>query len=201
MPALELVVAVLLGYFLGAIPSGVLVGRLRGVDPRSTGSGRTGTTNALRSLGPRWAAVVALLDLGKGILAVVLGGLLGPDAWGGALAGVGAVVGHVWSIFIGFRGGRGVATGGGAMLVLAPLAVLASLPEFAAIVAATRYVSLGSISAAITVAIVAGGLYAVGWVGIEAVVAAVLIGLVVVVAHADNIGRLLSGTERRLGDG
>ena len=201
MPAFELVVAALLGYLLGAIPSGVLVGRLRGVDPRETGSRRTGTTNAMRSLGLRWAAVVALLDVAKGAAAVLLGGALGPDAWGGAIAGVAAVVGHVRSVFIGFGGGRGVATGAGAMLVLAPLAVVAAVPEFAAIVAATRLVSLGSISAAVTVALVAGGLYAISWVGVEAVVAAALIGLVVVVAHADNIGRLMSGTERRLGDG
>jgi acyl phosphate:glycerol-3-phosphate acyltransferase len=201
MPAFELVVVALLGYLLGAIPSGVLVGRLRGVDPRETGSGRTGTTNAMRSLGMRWAAVVALLDVAKGAVAVLLGGALGPDAWGAAIAGVAAVVGHVRSVFIGFGGGRGVATGAGAMLVLAPLAVLAAVPEFAAIVAATRLVSLGSISAAVTVALVAGALYAIGWVGIVAVVAATLIGLVVIVAHADNIGRLLSGTERRLGDG
>ena len=201
MPALELVVAALLGYLIGAVPSGVLVGRLRGVDPRASGSGRTGTTNALRTLGPRWAALVALLDLAKGVVAVLLGAMIGPEPWGGATAGVAAVIGHVRSIFIGFGGGRGVATGAGAMLVLAPLAVIASLPEFAAIVAATRLVSLGSISAALTVALVAVALYAIGWVGIEALVAGALIGLVVIVAHADNIGRLLAGTERRLGGG
>lgn len=201
MPALELVIAALAGYLIGAIPTGVLVGRLRGVDPRGAGSGRTGTTNALRTLGPRWAAAVAVLDLAKGVAAVLLGGLLGPEPWGGAVAGVASVVGHVRSIFIGFGGGRGVATGAGAMLVLAPLAVVAAVPEFALIVAATRWVSLGSISAAITVALVAAVLYAIGWVGIEAPVAAVGIGFVVIVAHADNIGRLLAGTERRLGDG
>jgi glycerol-3-phosphate acyltransferase PlsY len=201
MPALELVVAAIAGYLIGAIPSGVLVGRLRGVDPRGSGSGRTGTTNALRTLGPRWAAAVAALDLAKGIGAVLLGAVLGPEPWGGAVAGVAAVLGHVRSIFIGFGGGRGVATGGGAMLVLAPLAVVAALPEFLAIVAATRFVSLGSISAAITVAIVAGVLAAIGWVGIEAPLAATAIGLVVIVAHADNIARLLAGTERRIGDG
>lgn len=201
MPALELVVAAIAGYLIGAIPTGVLVGRLRGVDPRGSGSGRTGTTNALRTLGPRWAAAVAVLDLAKGVAAVLLGGLLGPEPWGGAVAGVASVVGHVRSIFIGFGGGRGVATGAGAMLVLAPLAVVAAVPEFALIVAATRWVSLGSISAAITVALVAAVLYAIGWVGIEAPVAAVGIGFVVIVAHADNIGRLLAGTERRLGDG
>jgi len=201
MSGLELVIAVAAGYLIGAIPSGVLVGRLRGIDPRDSGSGRTGTTNALRSLGPRWAAAVALLDVAKGVLAVVVGGIVGPEPWAGPLAGAASVVGHVRSIFIGFGGGRGVATGAGAMLVLAPLAVLASLPEFALVVWQTRLVSLGSMLASVTVALVAAALYAVGWVGIEVVVAAALISVVVVIAHADNIGRLMDGTERRIGDG
>ena len=201
MTGLDLVAAVAVGYLIGAIPSGVLIGRLRGIDPRDSGSGRTGTTNALRTLGPRWAAVVALLDVAKGIVAVVAGGAIGPEPWAGALAGVAAVVGHVRSVFIGFGGGRGVATGAGAMLVLAPLAVLASLPEFGLIVWGTRLVSLGSMLAAVTVALVATALYAAGWTGVEVVVAAALIGLVVVLAHADNIQRLLAGTERRIGDG
>jgi acyl phosphate:glycerol-3-phosphate acyltransferase len=200
MPALSLVVAVIVGYLIGAFPSGVVVGRIAGRDPRSAGSGRTGTTNALRSLGMRWAATVAVLDLAKGVLAVIAGNAIGPEPWAGALAAVAAVIGHVWSVFIGFKGGRGVATGGGAMLVLSPLAVLAAAAELVAIVAGTRLVSLGSISASLTVVLVSGVLYAVGWVGLEVVVAAAMIALVVVVAHADNIGRLLSGTERRLGD-
>jgi acyl phosphate:glycerol-3-phosphate acyltransferase len=201
VPALSIVVAVAVGYLIGAFPSGVVIGRIAGADPRASGSGRTGTTNALRSLGMRWAAAVAVLDLAKGIVAVFVGNAIGPEPWAGALAAVAAVIGHVWSVFIGFRGGRGVATGGGAMLVLSPLAVLAGVVELVAIVAATRLVSLGSISASVTVAIVTGVLFSVGWVGLEAVVAAALIAAVVVIAHADNIGRLLSGTERRLGDG
>jgi glycerol-3-phosphate acyltransferase PlsY len=200
MPALSLVVAIAVGYLIGAFPSGVVIGRLAGRDPRESGSGRTGTTNALRSLGTRWAAAVAVLDVAKGVLAVLVANAIGPEPWAGALAAVAAVIGHVWSVFIGFRGGRGVATGAGAMLPLAPLAVLAGVVELVAIVAATRLVSLGSISASITVVLVTGVLYAVGWVGLEAVVAAALIALVVVIAHADNIGRLLSGTERRLGE-
>lgn len=201
MSGTELVIAVAAGYLIGAIPSGVLIGRLRGIDPRDSGSGRTGTTNALRSLGPRWAAAVALLDVAKGVVAVVVGGFIGPEPWAGAMAGVAAVVGHVRSIFIGFGGGRGVATGAGAMLVLAPLAVLASLPEFGLVVWRTRLVSLGSMLASVTVALVAAALFAVGWVGIEVVVAAALVSAVVVFAHADNIGRLIDGTERRIGDG
>ena len=200
MPALSLVVAIAVGYLIGAFPSGVVIGRLAGRDPRDSGSGRTGTTNALRSLGMRWAAAVAVLDVAKGILAVLAANAIGPEPWAGALAAVAAVIGHVWSVFIGFRGGRGVATGAGAMLMLAPLAVLAGVVELVAIVAATRLVSLGSISASITVVLVTGVLFAVGWVGLEAVVASALIALVVVIAHADNIGRLLSGTERRLGE-
>jgi glycerol-3-phosphate acyltransferase PlsY len=200
MAALPLVVAVLVGYLIGAFPSGVVVGRLAGRDPRASGSGRTGTTNALRSLGMRWAAAVAALDVAKGLVAVLAGSAIGPEPWSGPLAGVAAVVGHVWSVFIGFKGGRGVATGGGVMLVLAPLAVLFAAVELVAIVAATRLVSLGSISASITAVLVTGALAAIGWVGVEAVVAAALIALVVVYAHADNIGRLMAGTERRLGD-
>lgn len=201
MPGVELLIVAVVAYLIGAIPSGVLVGRLRGVDPRASGSGRTGTTNALRSLGPRWAAAVAAMDLGKGILAVVIGAAVASSAWGGPLAGVAAVIGHVRSVFIGFGGGRGVATGGGALLVLVPLGVLVALLEMGFIVWRTRLVSLGSLMAAITVPLVAAALFAAGWIGAEPLVGAAAIGVVVVVAHADNIARLRAGTERRLGGG
>ncbi len=200
MPGVDLLAAIAVGYVIGAVPSGVLVGRLRGVDPRGSGSGRTGTTNALRTLGPRWAVVVAVLDVAKGIIAVLIGNAIGPEPWGGALASVAAVIGHVRSVFIGFTGGRGAATGAGAMLVLAPLAVVVALAEFAVVVWRTRLVSLGSLLAAVTVALVAAALYAAGRAGVEVVVAATLIAAVVVLAHADNIERLRNGTERRIGD-
>lgn len=206
MPVLGLVLAAIAAYVVGAVPSGVIVGRLRGVDPRSGGSGRTGATNAMRTLGSGLAAVVLLLDVLKGAAAVLLGAVaaeaLGAaPAWGAALAGAAAVLGHVRSIFIGFTGGRGVATGGGAMLVLSPIAVLAAIPVLAIAVWRTRYVSVGSILAALTVAIVVVVLAMAGRVGLEAAVAAVLIGVIVVAAHADNIARLRGGTERRLGHG
>jgi len=206
VPGFELPLAALLGYLIGAVPSGVMIGRLRGVDPRAAGSGRTGTTNAFRTLGPALASVVFLLDVAKGAVAVLAGSWIAaaldaPDAWPAALAGVAAVVGHVRSAFIRFGGGRGVATGAGAMLVLAPLALLAAIPVFAALVWRTRYVSLGSIGAAVALALGAGVLFALGRAGVEVAVAAALIGIVVVVAHADNIGRLRAGSERRLGHG
>lgn len=204
MPALGPVLAALTGYLLGAIPSGVIVGRLRGVDPRGAGSGRTGATNAMRTLGTGLAAVVALADLAKGVAAVLIGGwvagtLGGPDAWGAAVAGVAAVLGHVRSVFIGFAGGRGVATGAGAMLVLAPLAVVAAVPVMLLAVWRTRYVSLGSVLGALTVAAVTAILQAIGMVDLAATAAAVLIAAVVVAAHADNIERLRAGTERKIG--
>lgn len=199
MAWVELLGAVLLGYLIGAIPSGVLIGRLRGIDPRDAGSGRTGTTNAIRTLGPGLAAAVAALDVGKGIAAVLLANAIGPEPWAGALAGVAAVIGHVKSIFIGFHGGRGVATGAGAMVVLAPLTILIAVPELIALIWATRLVSLASLSAAATVVIVSAALYVAGWAGAEVVVAGTLIGVIVVLAHFDNIRRLLAGTERRFG--
>jgi acyl phosphate:glycerol-3-phosphate acyltransferase len=201
MPGVELLVVAVAGYLIGAIPSGVLVGRMRGVDPRASGSGRTGTTNALRALGPRWAAAVAAMDLAKGIVAVVIGAAVAASEWGGSLAGVAAVIGHVRSVFIGFGGGRGVATGGGALLVLVPLGVLVALVEMGIIVWRTRLVSLGSLMAAVTVPLVAAALYAAGWIGVEPLVGAAAIGVVVVAAHGDNIARLRAGTERRLGRG
>jgi glycerol-3-phosphate acyltransferase PlsY len=133
-------------------------------------------------------------------MAVLIGNAIGPEPWGGALASVAAVIGHVRSVFIGFTGGRGAATGAGAMLVLAPLAVVVALAEFAIVVWRTRLVSLGSLLAAVTVALVGAALYAAGRAGVEAAVAAALIAAVVVFAHADNIERLRNGTERRIGD-
>jgi acyl phosphate:glycerol-3-phosphate acyltransferase len=201
MPGAELLVAAVVGYLIGAIPSGVLVGRIRGVDPRASGSGRTGTTNALRALGPRWAAAVAAMDVAKGIIAVLVGAAVASSEWGAPVGGVAAVIGHVRSVFIGFGGGRGVATGGGALVVLVPLGILVALVEMGIIVWRTRLVSLGSLMAAVTVPLVAAALYAAGWIGIEPLVGAAAIGVVVVIAHADNIARLRAGTERRLGRG
>lgn len=206
MPGLDLLIAIVVGYLIGAVPSGVIVGRLRGVDPRSGGSGRTGTTNALRTLGPGLAAAVAVLDVAKGALAVVVGTALGAqmggvEGWAGMLAGVAAVIGHVRSVFIGFTGGRGVATGGGVMLVLAPLSMVAAVVVMGLVVWRTRLVSLGSLVAAGAVTVVAVVLYAAGRVGLEVPVGAALVETVVMIAHLDNIQRLRAGTERKLGSG
>jgi glycerol-3-phosphate acyltransferase PlsY len=155
-------------------------------------------------MGP--AAAVLLLDVAKGALAAIAAGWLvgtvdGAVAWGASLGGVAATLGHVRSVFIGFTGGRGVATGGGALLVIVPLAVVAAIAVMLAVVSVTKYVSLGSIVGASVATGTAAVLFVAGWTGIEAVVATALIDGIVTVAHLDNIQRLAAGTERRLGGG
>lgn len=194
----------LAGYLLGAIPSGVIVGRLVGADPRRSGSGRIGTTNALRTLGPVGAGAVLVMDLAKGAAAALVGLALAPAlggdaAWGAAAASIAAVIGHVRSIFIGFGGGRGVATGGGAMAILAPVALAAAALVMAVVVWRTRYVSLGSIAATVALLVTAAVLVAVDRADVSVLVAAAAIALIVIVAHGDNIERLRAGTERKLG--
>lgn len=193
--------AALLGYLLGSIPTGVLVARLYGrVDLTQVGSRRTGATNVLRTLGKKAAALAFIGDFLKGSLAVALGGLLAPtDGRGMALAGIAAVLGHCYSPFIGFKGGRGVTTGLGSLLVLSPLAALAATLIGALAIALTRYVSLGSILGVLTGSLLLVALtFTRGGPAAHALFG-IVIGVFIVAAHHDNIGRLLRGTERRLG--
>ncbi len=192
-------VLVLLAYLAGSIPVGAIVARrVGGPDLRSVGSGRTGGTNALRALGRKWAAVVVIGDLLKGALPVLVARLVTGDPLVEVLCGAAAVTGAIWSIFAGFRSGRGVGTGVGTMLVIQPLAVLLAAPVFVVAILLTRYVSLGSLlgSAAMFPVMLLFLLIApatpLPYV-IYSAVGAALIWL----AHADNIDRLLHGTERK----
>lgn len=196
----ELLVVIPIGYLLGAVPIGLIVGKVTmRVDVRNYGSGRTGMTNVMRTVGTKAAVLVLLLDMGKAILAVFLAKILFDSPAAEAAAGVAAVIGHNWPVFIGFRGGRGTASAWGGLLILSPLAFLAATIVGVSFIASTRYMSLGSISATIagTVALIvlattnhAPGAY------IWFVAAA---GGLVVVRHKDNIERLLKGEERKLG--
>jgi glycerol-3-phosphate acyltransferase PlsY len=201
---MSILLALVLGYVLGAIPSGLIVGRLSGdVDLRQHGSGRTGTTNALRTLGARAAGLVFVLDVAKGIVAVILARLLFSGdplvEWAAAAAGVAAIVGHNWSVFIGFTGGRGVATLIGAMAAMSPWTVAILLPIGLLIIWRTRYVSLGSVVGAIGAPVITAILATLGAASVPAVAYALAAGLLVTMAHADNIERLRAGTERRIG--
>jgi glycerol-3-phosphate acyltransferase PlsY len=202
--------AAIVGYLVGSIPNGVLVGKLFGNrDPRAHGSGKTGTTNVLRTLGVGPAALVMVLDTTKGVAAVLLarfvlfpaqpGATATMQAWAEAIAGLAAILGHNYSIFIRFAGGRGVATGGGAILAMNPLAFVCSVFGLIVPIVVTRYVSLGSIIASATAAIVATALAVTGHEVWPHAVFMILGAAFVIVSHGDNIQRLLAGTERRLG--
>jgi glycerol-3-phosphate acyltransferase PlsY len=188
-----------IAYLAGSIPVGSLVARrVGGPDLRSIGSGRTGGTNALRALGRKWAAVVVIGDLLKGALPVLLARVVTGDPVVEVLCGGAAVMGAIWSIFAGFRSGRGVGAGVGTMLVIQPVAVLLATPVFVLAIPLTRYVSLGSLlgSAAMVPAMLLLLLLVPGtpWPYVAfAVVGAAFIWL----AHTDNIDRLIHGTERK----
>lgn len=188
----------LAAYLVGAIPTSYLVVRLvKGVDLRTLGSGNLGATNLYRVLGFKFAVPVALFDVAKGLIPVAV---MGPRAGGGefvpVLLGGAAVAGHVFSVFVGFCGGKGVATGAGVVLGLAPWAFLTGLATWALVVAATGFVSLGSLLAALSLP------PAVYWLHPERrglLWAFGLLTAIVVLLHRANIGRLIAGTEPRFG--
>jgi glycerol-3-phosphate acyltransferase PlsY len=193
-----IVLAAVAAYVVGAIPVGYFVARLFGVtDIRRRGSGNIGATNVLRTAGRLPGLVTLFGDIAKGWIAVALAGRIGGDVASAlAVGAVAAVVGNCWSVFLGFRGGKGVATGLGALLRLVPLATLAALPVFLVVVLTTRFVSLGSLLGA---ACVPFGALALG-APRPAVLGALAVAVIVVLRHHENIARLRAGTERRLGE-
>lgn len=195
--------AVLLaGYVLGSLQSGLIVGRLvRGVDIREYGSGKTGFTNTLRTVGTGAALVVVALDVLKGTVPVLIGRLVLDDPLAAALGGIGAVAGHTWPMFAGFRGGRGVATSFGAFLAVAPLAALLTLVVGGAVLATTRYVSLMSMTGMLTGLAVLSTFVLAGWTNPEYELFGIAVTLSVELNHLGNLKRLLRGTEPKIGQG
>jgi len=188
---------VAVAYLLGSVSFAVLLVRsATGKDIRTEGSGNAGATNVLRAHGKALGLAVAALDVGKGAAAVALVRLATADSRYSAAAGFAAVLGHVFPIFYGFRGGKGVATAFGAFLVLAPLAALVCAGIFFAVVAATRYVSLASVVAMVALPPVAGSLFHARP---PVVVAAAATAILVVLKHRENLKRLARGTERKVG--
>jgi len=186
--------ALLGAYLLGAIPFALVIGKgLCGTDVREHGSGNLGTTNTIRVLGVKMGVLVLLGDLGKGWVAAWLGSLVGGPTLG-VIAGMVAVAGHCYPVFAGFKGGKGVATGGGAFLQVMPLPFWIGISTFAAVLLIGRYVSVASLSAAAAIGVSAtllgyrGAVLAITW----AVIAFVYY------THRSNIKRLLRGEESRV---
>jgi glycerol-3-phosphate acyltransferase PlsY len=190
---------VVLGYLLGSLSFAFLLVRWRtGADIRTVGSGNAGATNVLRAHGKGLAAAVALLDIAKGAAAVLLVRLVTADPRYAAAAGLASILGHVFPLYSGFRGGKGVATAVGAFLALAPLATGVCLAVFVGIVAATRYVSLGSMISIVLLP-PAAGLFSHAPRAV--VIAAAATAVLVVFKHVENLKRLARGEERKLGRG
>jgi len=206
---------VLIGYLLGSIPFGLWMGRRSAkVDVRDYGSGKTGATNVWRVAGRRAATIAVIFDLLKGLLAVVFAGLIfrgdymvvgGSSLWWLArsaqvMAAFAAIIGHNWSIFLKFKGGRGVATFFGGLLALCPVAALFGGEVLIIGAGLTKYVSLGSIAGVVGAYSILIPLTIMNGFPIEYLVYTMLGAIFVIVMHRDNIVRLVSGKERRLGE-
>ncbi|MBE2233857.1 MAG: glycerol-3-phosphate 1-O-acyltransferase PlsY [Anaerolinea sp.] len=196
----NLIVSILIGYLIGSLPIGYLLGRTKGIDVRTIGSGRTGGTNVYRALGARLGLLTGVLDFAKGAVSVLLIRSFFGDEAAAALAGAAAVAGHNWSIFLGFKGGAGGSTAAGALLALNPLAGAIVVPLFVVILFVGRIASVATL-----------------WVGAGSVVAILLLHVInpvatplsqllfavpamvlIAISLRPNIERLLNGTERRV---
>jgi acyl phosphate:glycerol-3-phosphate acyltransferase len=186
-------IVIVTAYLIGSIPTGLLLGKAYGIDVRKEGSGNIGATNLYRTVGRKVGIITLIGDCLKGLLPVVIVkfSTLPPEfaAW----VGLAAFCGHVFSVFLKFKGGKGVATALGVFLALAPLAVAIAMALFAGLMFLWRYVSLGSISAAAAMPLV------VHFLGGSRTVTTVtsIISLIVIVRHHENIGRLLTGNESK----
>lgn len=202
------IVFVIIAYLLGSIPFGYLLVKYvftKGEDVRRIGSGATGATNVTRRAGRVAGLLTYLLDVAKGAASVFLIKQVTDDYFWIGAAAIAAVVGHIFPVFLRFRGGKGVAAGMGAYMLIAPYAVLAAFALFAVVVYFTRYMSLGSIIGAASIPVWTAIFY--GWLPhspsphlTAMIVTAIALGALIVAKHHDNIGRLIRGTESKFGE-
>jgi acyl phosphate:glycerol-3-phosphate acyltransferase len=192
---MEEIVAVLVAYLVGSVPFAFLLARRHGVDLRRVGSGNVGASNVLRSSGVPAAVVAMCLDGAKGALAILVAQRLTVGEATPVAAGIASIVGHIYPVWLRFRGGKGVATAAGVFAVLTPLAVGIASSVFLLAVWTTRYISVGSMAAAVTLAVVAAAID----VPPAVMVGAALSAFIIVHRHRANLARLLAGTERRVG--
>ena len=189
------ILAILGSYLIGSIPFGLIVGRIwANLDVREYGSGNIGTSNVLRTIGPAAAIVVFILDVAKGAVAVYLGSLAGGEVVR-LLAGVAAIAGHNWPVYLNFRGGKGVATSLGAIVSLTPVIALILLGLWIALVGITKYISLASLAAALLFPI----FLIITGASTTYIVMGFLISSFAFYRHRTNIQRLLAGTENKIG--
>ncbi len=192
---MEAFLLIVLGYISGSVLFGEILARLKGVNLREVGSGNVGATNVARALGKRYGALVFLLDMLKGLIPTYVGfRVMGVSGIEGVLLGLAPVLGHMFPVFFGFRGGKGVATAFGVLLSVSPVVAILSFCVWIGVVLTTRFVSLGSItassSAPLFLALTGHSVYTVSM--------GILIALLIVLRHRSNIVRLLRGEEHRV---
>lgn len=206
--ALDYLLAPVIGYLLGSCPNGYLVSRARGIDIRQHGSGNIGATNVLRVLGKKWGYLVFALDALKGFAAVRIAFAIGSASLigdtqrdlVGIVAGLACILGHTFPVWLGFRGGKGVATSAGVLLGLMPIAVFSVLAVWLLLFQITKYVSVASIGAALALPLFVIAYLRFGMLtGASLLPFSILIGGVVVWRHRSNMQRLLQGKEQRFG--
>jgi glycerol-3-phosphate acyltransferase PlsY len=189
------VLLVLFGYLLGSVPTGLLVGWAWGTDVRRVGSGNIGTANVLRAAGKLPAIVTMLGDMLKGLVPVVVARLLTENEWVVAAVAVAAVVGHCWPVFLRFKGGKGVATGAGTSIGLAPVVGLVLFASWWAVVLVSRYTSLG----AIAVMVLSPIAFILSGQPLPYVLYTLIGGVLVLWRHRENARAIIKGTERKIG--
>lgn len=199
MRELEYAVVILMSYLVGSIPCGLVVGKIRGVDIREYGSGKTGATNILRTVGVGAGAIVLVCDLAKGVVAVLIARFLLDSHVAEMVAALVAIVGHNWPAYTKFRGGRGVSTGLGGLLVMSPLVTLCSVAVGVLAIGISRYVSLGSVLGAVTAVLLMLSLTILGREPWPYLIYTLLAAPLIILQHRDNIGRIWAGTELKLG--
>lgn len=197
MDILLRIICLVIGYVLGCIQTSYIIGRIKGIDLRNYGSGNLGATNALRVMGKKLGLITFACDILKAVAAFMIAKYaLSQGDLGGLYAGFGVVVGHNWPFYLKFRGGKGIAVTFGLMLCIEPWISLIVLIIAIAVIALTKYVSLGSILAMLSMALIAVVKY---YSEPEMMILLLLISLIAIVKHRSNIKRLLAGTENKLG--
>ena len=189
----------LLGYLIGSIPIGLFVGKAYGVDVRQVGSGRTGGTNVYRAAGVAAGIIAGLGDALKGLAVVLILKAVGADHLSMVLGGLGAIAGHNWSLYLGFRGGAGTMTNLGATLAISPLAFALAVPAGALSLYLSRMASVGSLTVSFTILLGGAFLVLTGWESPEILVYGIGMTAMIVYSLRPNIQRIRQGTERRIG--
>jgi len=192
---LNIILPIIIGYLIGSIPFGVIAGKLRKIDIRKVGSGNIGATNIYRTLGTAPAVIVFILDILKGALAVYIAQAMIPDSPAIiVVSGIAAIIGHMYPVYIGFKGGKGSATGLGVLLGITPDLFIIAMIYVAVAITVTRYVSVTSISGVLLLAALMFTFHK----PVEYSIAAIIVAILVIYKHAPNIKRLLSGTEPKI---